>query len=79
VVFELPGASLTATLQPARKSHRLHASLLAVVKDANGQVEGVRCSRSARPEFRPVGCPPATTPSKAWCSTVKRTVPAPAQ
>jgi len=38
VVFELAGASLTATPQPARKSHRLHASLLAVVKDANGQI-----------------------------------------
>jgi VWFA-related protein len=38
VVFELPGASLTATAQPARKSHRLHASLLAVVKDLSGQI-----------------------------------------
>jgi VWFA-related protein len=38
VVFELPGASLAATPQPARKSHRLHASLFAVVKDASGQI-----------------------------------------
>ena len=38
VVFELPGASLTATPQPARRSHRLHASLLAVVRDSNGQI-----------------------------------------
>ncbi|HXM44550.1 MAG TPA: VWA domain-containing protein [Bryobacteraceae bacterium] len=38
VVFELPGSSLTATPLPARRSHRLHASLLAVVKDANGQI-----------------------------------------
>ena len=38
VVFELPGASLTATPLPARRSHRLHASLLAVVKDSNGQI-----------------------------------------
>jgi len=38
VVFELPGASLTATPQPTRKSHRLHAALLAVVKDASGNI-----------------------------------------
>ncbi|MGA2737504.1 MAG: VWA domain-containing protein [Bryobacteraceae bacterium] len=38
VVFEMPGASLTATPLPARGSHRLHASLLALVKDANGQI-----------------------------------------
>jgi VWFA-related protein len=38
VVFELPGASLTAIPQPARKSHRLHASLFAVVKDASGNI-----------------------------------------
>jgi VWFA-related protein len=38
VVFELPGAGLTATPLPARRSHRLHASLFAVVKDTNGQI-----------------------------------------
>jgi VWFA-related protein len=38
VVFELPAAALTATPQPARKSHRLHASLFAVVKDSSGQI-----------------------------------------
>jgi len=38
VVFELPGSVLTATPQPARKSHRLHASVLAVVKDASGNI-----------------------------------------
>lgn len=38
VAFELPGSGLTATPQPGRKSHRLHASLLAVVKDSNGQI-----------------------------------------
>lgn len=38
VVFEVPGANLAATPQPARRSHRMHASLLAVVKDANGQI-----------------------------------------
>jgi len=38
VVFELAGASLKATPQPARKSHRLHVSLLAVVKDAGGNI-----------------------------------------
>jgi len=38
VVFELPGAALTATPQPAQKKHRLHASLFAVVKDQEGQI-----------------------------------------
>jgi VWFA-related protein len=38
VVFELPGAALTATAQPQLKKHRLHASLFAVVKDADGQI-----------------------------------------
>ena len=38
VVFELPGTGLTATPQPAQRRHRLHASLLAVVKDANGNI-----------------------------------------
>jgi VWFA-related protein len=38
IVFELPGAALTATPQPAQKKHRLHASLFAVVKDANGEI-----------------------------------------
>jgi VWFA-related protein len=38
IVFELPGAALTATPQPAQKKHRLHASLFAVVKDADGQI-----------------------------------------
>jgi len=38
VVFEFPGAVLTATPFAAQKKHRLHASLLAVVKDADGQI-----------------------------------------
>jgi hypothetical protein len=38
IVFELPGAALTATPQPAQKKHRLHASLFAVVKDPNGEI-----------------------------------------
>ena len=38
IVFELPGAALTATPQPAQKKHRLHASLFAVVKDQDGQI-----------------------------------------
>ncbi len=38
MVFEVAGGSLTATAQPARKSHRMHASLLAVVKDADGNI-----------------------------------------
>jgi VWFA-related protein len=38
VAFELPAANLTATPQPERKGHLLHVSLLALVKDANGQI-----------------------------------------
>jgi VWFA-related protein len=38
LVFELPGASLGATPRPDRLTHALHASLLALVKDASGQV-----------------------------------------
>ena len=38
VVFELPGAALTATPQPAARKHRLHASLFAVVKGSDGQI-----------------------------------------
>src|ERR1019366_3240876 len=38
IVFELPGAALAATPQPALKKHRLHASLFAVVKDPNGEI-----------------------------------------
>jgi VWFA-related protein len=38
IVFELPGAALAATPQPALKKHRLHASLFAVVKDPNGDI-----------------------------------------
>jgi hypothetical protein len=38
IVFEFPGTALTATAQPAQKKHRLHASLFAVVKDADGQI-----------------------------------------
>jgi hypothetical protein len=38
VVFELPGASLTGTAQPAVRKHRLHAALFAVVKDSSGNI-----------------------------------------
>ncbi|MEI9975982.1 MAG: VWA domain-containing protein [Ignavibacteriota bacterium] len=38
IMFEFPGAALTATPQAAIKKHRLHASLLAVVKDSDGQI-----------------------------------------
>jgi VWFA-related protein len=38
VVFELPGTSLTPAALPGQNRQRLHFSLLAVVKDANGQV-----------------------------------------
>jgi VWFA-related protein len=38
IVFEFPGAALTATPQPAQKKHRLHASLFAVVKNPDGAI-----------------------------------------
>jgi VWFA-related protein len=38
VAFELPAASLAATPEPDSKKHRVHVSMLALVKDANGQV-----------------------------------------
>ena len=38
MVFEIPAANLTATPEPAEKRHRIHVALLALVKDANGQV-----------------------------------------
>jgi VWFA-related protein len=38
IAFELPAASLTATALPANKTHRLHVSLIALVKDSTGEV-----------------------------------------
>ncbi|MGA2183028.1 MAG: VWA domain-containing protein [Bryobacteraceae bacterium] len=38
VAFEMPAANLTATAEPEQKKHRLHASLLALVKDGSGQI-----------------------------------------
>ena len=38
MVFEIPAANLTATPEPAVKRHRMHVALLALVKDASGQV-----------------------------------------
>jgi VWFA-related protein len=38
VVFEIPAANLQATPEPALKRSRIHVSLLALVKDSNGQV-----------------------------------------
>jgi len=38
VAFELPASTLTATPQTELKTHRLHVSLLALVKDSNGQI-----------------------------------------
>jgi len=38
VAFELPASRLTAIAQPDQKDHRMHVSVLALVKDANGQV-----------------------------------------
>ncbi len=38
LVFEIPVANLQATPEPALKRDRMHVSLLALVKDSNGQV-----------------------------------------
>ena len=38
LAFELPGASLIGTPDPQQKAHRFHISLLALVKDAGGQI-----------------------------------------
>jgi VWFA-related protein len=38
LAFELPGTKLGATADPARKTHKLEVSLLALIRDANGQV-----------------------------------------
>lgn len=38
LALEFSTASVTATPEPEQKKHRLHVSLLALVKDANGQV-----------------------------------------
>jgi len=38
VAFELPAANVANTAEPAQKSHRMHVSLVALVKDSNGQI-----------------------------------------
>jgi VWFA-related protein len=38
LAIELPASSLTATPNPAAKTHRLHVALLALVKDSSGEV-----------------------------------------
>jgi VWFA-related protein len=38
VAFELPAAKVTATAEPEQKAHRLHVAVVALVKDANGQI-----------------------------------------
>jgi VWFA-related protein len=38
IAFEVPIANLTATPEPAEKKQRFHASLLALVKDARGEI-----------------------------------------
>ena len=38
LAFELPGAKLGATADPARKMHKFEVSLFALIRDANGQV-----------------------------------------
>jgi VWFA-related protein len=38
VAFETPADQLTATAEPEQKKHRVHASILALVKDSTGQV-----------------------------------------
>ncbi|MGA3026924.1 MAG: VWA domain-containing protein [Bryobacteraceae bacterium] len=39
VVFNVPIANLTATAEPEAKKHRFHASLLALARNSQGQVE----------------------------------------
>jgi len=38
VAFEVPASSVTATAEPEWKIHRLHVAVVAMVKDANGQI-----------------------------------------
>lgn len=38
LAFEIPGAGLAATPVPSRSAHRVHVSVLALIKDAAGQV-----------------------------------------
>ncbi len=38
LVFEVPAAAMTATPEPGQKRHRLHVSVFAIVRDANGQI-----------------------------------------
>jgi VWFA-related protein len=38
VAFETSAASLTATAEPEQKKHRVHVSILALVKDSSGQI-----------------------------------------
>jgi VWFA-related protein len=38
LAFELPGASLVGMPEPEHKTHRFHVSLLALVKEASGQI-----------------------------------------
>jgi VWFA-related protein len=38
VAFELPASNVTATAEPDQKAHRLHVAIVALVRDASGQV-----------------------------------------
>jgi len=38
LAFELPGAKLGATADPAHRTHKIEVSLFALIRDANGQV-----------------------------------------
>ena len=38
IAFAVPGVNMTPTAMPAQKQHRLHVSVLALVKDSKGQV-----------------------------------------
>ncbi|HTP86490.1 MAG TPA: VWA domain-containing protein [Bryobacteraceae bacterium] len=38
LAFSVPGSVMTATAQPAQKEHRMHVSLVALVKDSKGNV-----------------------------------------
>jgi VWFA-related protein len=38
IAFELPAANITATAETEQKAHRLHVAVVALVKDASGQI-----------------------------------------
>jgi hypothetical protein len=93
IAFEMPISNLTATPAETPHKQRLHASLLAVVKDAHGEIVD-RLSKDIPSEVsdehlsavrvelmtyqRAVNLPPGAIPSRPPSSITKATAPAPA-